>query len=62
MTRLRIVVLGYIIRGPFGGMAWHHLQYVLGLTRLGHDIYFFEEAPRWFVNRVGRRTWKPVGL
>ena len=41
---MRIIVLGYIVRGPIGGMAWHHLQYVLGLTRLGHDVYFFEDS------------------
>ena len=41
---MRIIVLGYIIRGPIGGMAWHHMQYVLGLTRLGHDVYFFEDS------------------
>lgn len=42
--RLRIVVLGYIVRGPLGGMAWHHLQYVLGLVRLGHDVLFIEDS------------------
>ncbi len=42
--RLRIVVLGYIIRAPFGGLAWHHLQYVLGLARLGHDVLFIEDS------------------
>jgi hypothetical protein len=42
--RLRIIVLGYLVRGPFGGMAWHHLQYVLGLHRLGHDVYFVEDS------------------
>lgn len=41
---LRIVVLGYIVRGPLGGLAWHHLQYVLGLARLGHDVYFIEDS------------------
>jgi len=25
-------------------MAWHHLQYPLGLTRLGHDAYFVEDS------------------
>jgi hypothetical protein len=44
MSRLRIVVLGYIVRGPIGGMAWHHLQYVLGLKRLGHEVLFLEES------------------
>ncbi|MCK6690763.1 MAG: hypothetical protein L6Q97_01535 [Thermoanaerobaculia bacterium] len=42
--RLRILVLGYIVRGPIGGMAWHHLQYVLGLQRLGHEVYYLEDS------------------
>jgi len=42
--RLRIVVLGYLVRGPIGGMAWHHLQYVLGLCAMGHDVYFMEDS------------------
>lgn len=41
---MRIVVLGYIVRGPVGGLAWHHLQYVLGLVRLGHDVRFVEDS------------------
>ncbi|HYX81752.1 MAG TPA: hypothetical protein VE714_05120 [Gemmatimonadales bacterium] len=41
---MRILVLGYIVRGPLGGYAWHHLQYVLGLAQLGHDVYFFEDS------------------
>jgi len=41
---LRIVVLGYVVRGPLGGLAWHHLQYVLGLARLGHDVCFVEDS------------------
>jgi hypothetical protein len=40
----RIIVLGYLVRGPLGGLAWHHLQYVLGLARLGHDVYFAEDS------------------
>lgn len=42
--RPRIIVLGYIIRGPLGGLAWHHLQYVLGLRRLGCDVTFLEDS------------------
>ncbi|BCS31455.1 hypothetical protein TBR22_A06560 [Luteitalea sp. TBR-22] len=44
MKRLRIVVLGYMVRGPLGGLAWHHLQYVLGLVALGHDAWFVEDS------------------
>lgn len=42
--RLHIVVLGYVVRGPLGGMAWHHLNYVLGLARLGHSVLFVEDS------------------
>jgi hypothetical protein len=39
-----VLVLGYLVRGPLAGHAWHHLQYVLGLRALGHDVYFFEDS------------------
>jgi hypothetical protein len=42
--RLRIVLLGYIVRGPIGGMTWHHLQYALGLRALGHEVLFLEDS------------------
>jgi hypothetical protein len=43
-NRLRIVVLGYLVRGPLGGLAWHHLQYLIGFARLGHDVHFIEDS------------------
>jgi hypothetical protein len=44
VSRLRVIVLGYLVRGPLGGLAWHHLQYVAGLARLGHDVTFVEDS------------------
>ncbi len=44
MSGLRVVVLGYLVRGPLGGLAWHHLQYVAGFARLGHDVHFVEDS------------------
>ncbi len=44
---MRIAVLGYIVRGPLGGLAWHHLQYVMGLARLGHEVCFFEDSDEY---------------
>lgn len=41
---MRILVLGLIVRYPLGGMTWHHLHYVMGLARLGHDMYFLEDS------------------
>jgi hypothetical protein len=43
-AQLRILVLGYIIRGPMGGMTWHHLQYLLGLQALGHSVLYIEDS------------------
>lgn len=42
--RLRIVVMGYVIRGPLAGPTWHHLQYVLGLQALGHEVWYLEDS------------------
>jgi hypothetical protein len=42
--RLRIIVTGYILRWPLGGNAWPYLQYVLGLSELGHEVYYLEES------------------
>ena len=42
--RLRIIVLGYVIREPTGGMAWLGLNYVLGLLEAGHDVYYMEDS------------------
>ena len=42
--RLRIVVMGYAVRWPVGGMLWHYLNYVLGFSAMGHEVRFFEES------------------
>jgi hypothetical protein len=39
---LKILCSGHLVRHPVGGHSWHHLQYLLGLQRLGHDLTFFE--------------------
>jgi hypothetical protein len=39
---LRIVCSGYLVRYPLGGFSWHHLQYLVGLQHLGHNVTFFE--------------------
>jgi len=43
-SRLTIVVGGYIVAYPLGGMTWHHLNYLLGLHELGHDVWFLEDS------------------
>src|ERR1700688_1945926 len=39
----RILVTGMMAGIPYqGGLTWVVLQYVLGLRRLGHDVWFIE--------------------
>jgi hypothetical protein len=51
-SSLRIIVTGLIAEYPLGGMTWHYLQYVLGLRRLGHDVYYIEHSGNWPYNPV----------
>lgn len=46
-SSLRIVVSGLIAQYPLGGVAWDYLQYVVGLSRLGHDVYYLEDTGLW---------------
>ena len=43
-SRKRIVVLHLAGRYPLGGIGWQAIHYVLGLTRLGHDVYYVEDS------------------
>jgi hypothetical protein len=50
---LRILFAGMIAADPHqGGATWAVLQYLLGLRRLGHDV--------WFVEPVPADKWRPI--
>src|SRR5204862_4665058 len=45
---LRIIVTGLVAQhARLGGVAWDYLQYVLGLHRLGHDVFYLEDSGEW---------------
>jgi hypothetical protein len=47
-SSLRIIVTGLIAQHPtLGGVAWDYLQYVVGLARLGHEVYYVEDSGEW---------------
>ena len=47
-SKLRIIVTGLIAQHPsLGGVTWDYLQYAVGLARLGHDVYYFEDSGEW---------------
>jgi hypothetical protein len=49
-SKLRIIVTGLIAQYPLGGVTWDYLQYVLGLSKLGHDVYYLEDTGQWPFN------------
>src|SRR6516165_3202788 len=54
-SRLRIIVTGLIAQHPqIGGIAWHYMHYILGLDRLGHDVFYFEDSGEWPYVLAGR--------
>jgi hypothetical protein len=46
MARKRIVVMGFMGSMPIAGVIWQHIHYIVGLQRLGHDVYFIEDSAR----------------
>lgn len=46
-SRLRIVVTGMMAQYPLGGITWDYVQYVAGLARLGHEVYYLEDTGQW---------------
>lgn len=46
-SSLRIIVTGTMVQYPLGGVTWDYLQYVLGLERLGHDVFYIEDNDQW---------------
>ena len=45
--KLRIIVGGMVAQYPIGGVAWDYLQYVIGLSQLGHDVIYHEDTWSW---------------
>ena len=46
MKRKRIVVMGFMGSIPIAGVIWQHIHYIVGLQRLGHDVYYVEDSAR----------------
>ncbi|HKP17024.1 MAG TPA: hypothetical protein VJT84_01005 [Gaiellaceae bacterium] len=44
---LRLVVLGMMGRCPFGGQTWLYLNWLRGLQRLGHEVWYVEDDTVW---------------
>jgi GT2 family glycosyltransferase len=45
-SRKQIVLLGMMSKVPVAGVAWQTLHYLIGLQRLGYDVYYVETHAR----------------
>ena len=43
----RLVILGMMGRCPFGGQTWLYLNWLRGLHRLGHEVWYVEDDSVW---------------
>lgn len=50
MKRKKIVVMGFMGGVPIAGVIWQHIHYIVGLQRLGHDVYYIEDSARFPYN------------
>jgi hypothetical protein len=53
-SSLCIIVTGLIAQHPLlGGVTWDYVNFLVGLKRLGHDVYYVEDSGEWPYNFDG---------
>jgi hypothetical protein len=52
MKRKKIVVMGFTAGVPIAGVIWQHVHYIVGLQRLGHEVYYVEDSARYPYNPI----------
>ncbi len=46
MKRKKLVVMGFMGGCPIAGVIWQHVHYIVGLQKLGHEVYYIEDSAR----------------
>lgn len=54
MTRGKAIVSGILFWYPLSGVTYQFLHYLLGLRRLGWDVYYIEDSARWLYDPKAR--------
>jgi hypothetical protein len=44
MKKKKIVTMGFMGQMPIAGVVWQHIHYIVGLMRLGHEVYYIEDT------------------
>jgi hypothetical protein len=45
--RVRVLLLGMLGRLPFGGQAWIYMNWLRGIQKLGHEVWYVEDEMTW---------------
>ena len=48
----KIIVSGILFWYPLAGVTYQFLHYLIGLRRLGYDVYYIEDSARWIYDSV----------
>ncbi|HMG05108.1 MAG TPA: hypothetical protein VK581_06570, partial [Chthoniobacterales bacterium] len=46
MKRKRLIVMGFMGSCPIAGVIWQHIHYIVGLQKLGHEVFYLEDSAR----------------
>ncbi len=57
MEKLRIIVGGFLGMFPAGGVTWDYIQYLLGLSMLGHDVFYIEDTRLYPIYQKPGSNW-----
>jgi hypothetical protein len=58
----KIIVFGILFWYPLAGVTFQFLHYLLGLQRLGYDVYYIEDSARWIYDpRLNDLSPDPTG-
>lgn len=57
-ARGRLVLWGHLAHAPFGGMTWQVLNHLVGLRRLGYDVWYVEDTDQRLLD-LAVADWAP---
>ncbi|MBK5269377.1 MAG: glycosyltransferase [Bacteroidia bacterium] len=57
MKRLRIIVGGFIGIMPVGGVTWDYVQYPIGFSLIGHEVYYIEDTRLYPIYQKRGSNW-----
>jgi len=52
VSRGKVIVFGIIFWYPLAGVTYQFLHYLIGLRKLGYDVYYVEDSGRWIYDAL----------